>query len=165
RRRQLQARSRGLRRVRAGVPAREHAARPRRVARLRRTRRRRAAARRRGTRDVRSAPGHALARALRGGGASARGGTGMTCPSCGTENREGRKFCSECGTALASACPSCGAPNEPGEKFCGDCGHALVEDPPETPPRPAVAAERRLVSVLFADLVGFTTLSERDRKS
>ena len=49
----------------------------------------------------------------------------MICPSCGTENREGRKFCSECGTALARGCPSCGAANEPGEKFCGECGAAL----------------------------------------
>jgi len=86
----------------------------------------------------------------------------VTCPSCGTENREGRKFCSECGTALASACPSCGAANEPGEKFCGDCGAALTAAPS---PQPRAAssppqAERRLVSVLFADLVGFTTLSE-----
>src|SRR3990170_4192274 len=86
----------------------------------------------------------------------------MTCPSCGTENREGRKFCSECGTTLASACPSCGAANEPGEKFCGECGTALgtTPAPVAAAPAAAAAAERRLVSVLFADLVGFTTLSE-----
>jgi class 3 adenylate cyclase/tetratricopeptide (TPR) repeat protein len=89
----------------------------------------------------------------------------MTCPSCGTENREGRKFCSECGTALALACPSCGAANEPGEKFCGECGAALPATAAPSP-RPAElepsapAAERRLVSVLFADLVGFTSASE-----
>jgi hypothetical protein len=84
------------------------------------------------------------------------------CPSCGTENREGRKFCSECGTALARACPSCGAANEPGEKFCGECGTTLTS-PAATSAAPqtaAPAAERRLVSVLFADLVGFTSLSE-----
>jgi len=86
----------------------------------------------------------------------------MTCPSCSTENREGRKFCSECGTALASACPSCGAANEPGEKFCGECGTTLTSaaTPTTAPQMAAPAAERRLVSVLFADLVGFTTLSE-----
>jgi len=39
----------------------------------------------------------------------------LTCASCGAGNREGRKFCSECGTALAVPCPSCGAANEPGE--------------------------------------------------
>jgi class 3 adenylate cyclase/tetratricopeptide (TPR) repeat protein len=88
----------------------------------------------------------------------------MTCPSCGHENREGRKFCSECGTALALACPSCGAANEPGEKFCGECGTALATatapSPTPTPAAAAPAAERRLVSVLFADLVGFTAASE-----
>ena len=46
----------------------------------------------------------------------------MTCARCGTENRDGRKFCSECGARLSSGCPSCGAANELGEKFCGECG-------------------------------------------
>src|SRR2546421_10162985 len=84
----------------------------------------------------------------------------MRCPSCGTENREGRKFCAECGSPLAAACPACGAANEPGERFCGECGGALTAG--ATPPvaRHAPAAERRLVSVLFADLVGFTRLSD-----
>jgi class 3 adenylate cyclase/tetratricopeptide (TPR) repeat protein len=87
----------------------------------------------------------------------------MTCPSCGAENREGRKFCAECGGPLSAACPSCGASNEPGERFCGECGAALADAPsPAAAPSPAPepAAERRLVSILFADLVGFTSLSE-----
>ncbi|MGB2953785.1 MAG: adenylate/guanylate cyclase domain-containing protein [Gaiellaceae bacterium] len=87
----------------------------------------------------------------------------MLCPSCGTENREGRKFCAECGQSLALICPACGTANEPGERFCGECGSALTGDAAaSTPaaPREAPASERRLVSVLFADLVGFTTLSE-----
>jgi class 3 adenylate cyclase/tetratricopeptide (TPR) repeat protein len=85
----------------------------------------------------------------------------MRCPSCGTENRPGRKFCAECGVPLALACPACGAANEPGERFCGECGAALEENaaaPPRQPPAPA--AERRLVSVLFADLVGSTPAAE-----
>jgi class 3 adenylate cyclase/tetratricopeptide (TPR) repeat protein len=90
----------------------------------------------------------------------------MICSSCGAENRAGRKFCSECGAPLAAPCPACGASNEPGEKFCGECGHRLATaaGPAPTADAPSAAppaAERRLVTVLFADLVGFTSLSEQ----
>jgi class 3 adenylate cyclase/tetratricopeptide (TPR) repeat protein len=93
----------------------------------------------------------------------------VLCPSCGAPNETGRKFCGECGSALAFPCPACGTPNPPTVKFCGECGKAFTSQPaatagastPEAPTREAApAAERRLVSVLFADLVGFTTLSE-----
>jgi class 3 adenylate cyclase/tetratricopeptide (TPR) repeat protein len=88
----------------------------------------------------------------------------MVCSNCGAENREGRKFCGECGRSLGLVCEACGTANEPGERFCGDCGSALTAaDGPTTAapiPRQAPASERRLVSVLFADLVGFTPLSE-----
>jgi class 3 adenylate cyclase/tetratricopeptide (TPR) repeat protein len=93
----------------------------------------------------------------------------MTCTSCGTDNRAGRKFCANCGAALATGCPSCGAAYEPGERFCGECGTALAGAAPatttlarpiEVAPTDAGSAERRLVSILFADLVGFTPFAE-----
>ena len=64
----------------------------------------------------------------------------MVCPSCGHDNRADRKFCAECGAALAPACASCGASNEQGERFCGQCGRPLGQTPARTPtPAPSVA--------------------------
>src|SRR5438034_4794640 len=87
----------------------------------------------------------------------------MDCPACGSENEAARKFCGECGSQLAQICPSCGEPNAPAVKFCGECGAPLAGGRVpgvEAQVARAPEAERRLVSVLFADLVGFTTLSE-----
>ena len=87
--------------------------------------------------------------------------TAVTCSACGAENESGRKFCGECGNALAQMCPSCGTPNPANVKFCGECGVPLAGAAREaTPTASPPAAERRLVSVLFADLVGFTSASE-----
>jgi class 3 adenylate cyclase/tetratricopeptide (TPR) repeat protein len=87
----------------------------------------------------------------------------VICPSCSTENQQSAKFCVECGTALALACPTCAAPHAPGQRFCAECGTALdtaAETPQPAATRESPAAERRLVTVLFADLVGFTAASE-----
>src|SRR3989440_2431202 len=54
-----------------------------------------------------------------------------------------------------SACPSCGHENAVGAKFCSECGAALIAS------APAARAERKIVTVLFADLVGFTARAER----
>lgn len=82
-----------------------------------------------------------------------------------------------CGAPLAARCTACGAPHEPGTRFCRECGSAVGRSPPPPPPGafPALpgaadasvgttksgpVAERRVCSVLFCDLVGFTSLSE-----
>ncbi|HET6650860.1 MAG TPA: adenylate/guanylate cyclase domain-containing protein, partial [Candidatus Limnocylindria bacterium] len=88
----------------------------------------------------------------------------MLCSACGTENRPGSRFCDNCGTPLASACPNCGESNRADARFCASCGQGFQTDAPaaaQQPPQQAPAsAERRLVSVLFSDLVGFTTFAE-----
>ena len=84
----------------------------------------------------------------------------MDCPACGTTNATDRKFCGECGSSLAAPCPACGTPNAPGVKFCGECGSRLGVEEATSTPAQTVVAERRVVSVLFLDLVGFTTASE-----
>ena len=90
----------------------------------------------------------------------------MICQSCGNANPAGVKFCEECGSRLGLTCVACGAPLSPTAKFCGECG---TPAPGSGPTVAAVApttttsepvAERRLVTVLFADLVGFTTFAE-----
>jgi class 3 adenylate cyclase/tetratricopeptide (TPR) repeat protein len=95
----------------------------------------------------------------------------LICASCGTENRAGSRFCDNCGAAMSTSCPTCGEPNRADARFCANCGSALQADasapataptdPAPTAPPPAESgAERRLVTVLFTDLVGFTTLAE-----
>jgi class 3 adenylate cyclase/tetratricopeptide (TPR) repeat protein len=98
----------------------------------------------------------------------------MRCSKCGTDNREGRKFCAECGEALASKCPRCGASNESREKFCGECGAALKRsesaaasksnDPQiriaETSPPENLEGGRKTVTALFADIKGSTELEQ-----
>jgi class 3 adenylate cyclase len=105
----------------------------------------------------------------------------MFCPSCGQDNPDDSIFCGDCGASLAAeqSCPSCGKANPSDLKFCRACGARLVE-----PAKPAAAAdpraytprhlaekilrdratlegERRTVTALFADAIGFTPISER----
>jgi class 3 adenylate cyclase/tetratricopeptide (TPR) repeat protein len=106
----------------------------------------------------------------------------MKCRQCGFENREGIRFCEECGATLEQACPACRSAVPPGRKFCGVCGQPLtvVSTPaskftsPEayTPKhlaekiltsKSALEGERKQVTVLFADLKGsMELLADRD---
>jgi class 3 adenylate cyclase/tetratricopeptide (TPR) repeat protein len=97
----------------------------------------------------------------------------MHCAKCGRDNREGRKFCTSCGTPLVAACPNCGAPIQPDERFCGECGTAIGASVPRATssaqPRPlqlsdaipateVIDGERKTVTALFADIKGSTEL-------
>jgi class 3 adenylate cyclase len=87
----------------------------------------------------------------------------VPCPICGELGDPAQRFCGHCGAALAITCTSCGEDNPPGFRFCGACGAACDTGGSPLPPDPAERAdgERRWVTVLFADLSGFTALSER----
>ena len=105
----------------------------------------------------------------------------MKCPECQFENRENAKFCRECGTRLELVCPKCEAAYEPGSKFCDECGQDLrsnletpgvdyAEPQSYTPKfladkiltnRSAIEGERKLVTVLFADVADYTAMAEK----
>ncbi len=104
----------------------------------------------------------------------------MECPECRFENRQGAKFCRECGHTFDRSCPECGTDIVSGSKFCDECGHPF-ESEKETsgkilkaasrplPPAPQQAlsdvapldGERKHVTVLFSDLSGYTAMSEK----
>jgi class 3 adenylate cyclase/tetratricopeptide (TPR) repeat protein len=105
----------------------------------------------------------------------------MKCPKCQTENLETRKFCRQCGAELLLVCPQCGFENLPTDKFCGECGKDLKK-PREAPSidyskpksytpkfladkilttRSSIQGERKLVTVLFADVTNYTSMSEK----
>jgi class 3 adenylate cyclase len=105
----------------------------------------------------------------------------MYCPKCQTENPATRKFCRECGAKLLLVCPQCGTENLPDDKFCGECGYNLKKRK-ETHPidysvpqsytpkfladkilttRSSIEGERKLVTVLFADVANYTSIAEK----
>ena len=106
----------------------------------------------------------------------------MICPRCRAENRPDRRFCGECGLSFVSRCLACGFANEPTERFCGGCGASLGPSAPLEPrfgppqtytpkhlaarildSRAALEGERKLVTVLFADLQSsMELLADRD---
>src|SRR5262249_32868798 len=107
---------------------------------------------------------------------------------CRHANPPGTKFCGECGVRLLSVCPACQTANPPGNKFCSECGQRLADttpavgpaaaEPPArfaapdayTPKHPAakilpskgaLEGERKIVTVMFSDVSGFTAMSEK----
>jgi class 3 adenylate cyclase/tetratricopeptide (TPR) repeat protein len=105
----------------------------------------------------------------------------MKCASCKFDNPEGMNFCGKCGSPLTMACPSCGYHNPAGFKACKQCkrkrfyddaapGYAKRSALEYTPPfllertlkyKSAMVGERKLVSVLFADVANFTGMAEK----
>jgi class 3 adenylate cyclase/tetratricopeptide (TPR) repeat protein len=114
----------------------------------------------------------------------------MECRQCGHTNRSEAKFCEACGASLARQCPNCRQDVRPEAKFCDQCGYALSAVTPNqagplkeaiidrfharlpgyTPrhlsekilaSKSAMEGERKQVTVLFADIAGFTAVSEQ----
>src|SRR5262249_62191800 len=91
----------------------------------------------------------------------------VDCPSCGSENRTPSRCCGGCGGSLARACPACAQVNPPDHRFCGACGAPLV-GPLDRITKPGHevggagnVVARKVVTVVFADLIGSTALHER----
>lgn len=108
----------------------------------------------------------------------------MRCPTCQFENPEDMQFCGRCGSKLATICPKCEFANPPDVQFCGKCGTRLAQEeftgvhvsqladmqdrlyiPEPLRQRMDVAeremeGENRFVTALFADIAGFTPMSQ-----
>jgi class 3 adenylate cyclase/tetratricopeptide (TPR) repeat protein len=111
----------------------------------------------------------------------------MKCPKCQIENPETRKFCKECGAKLLLVCPHCHFENLPTDKFCGECGYDLSLPSKPIPKelsfdeklakiqrylpkdltqkilaqRDKIEGERKQVTVMFCDMEGFTSLTQK----
>src|SRR5512137_239718 len=111
----------------------------------------------------------------------------MKCAKCQTENSDNLKFCGECGAKLEKICSHCNSSNPPQFKFCGECGHNLTL--PLEPirqelsfeeklakiqrylpkdltqkilaQRDRIEGERKQVTVMFCDMEGYTSLTEK----
>src|SRR5438128_276607 len=81
----------------------------------------------------------------------------MVCSMCGFENSSGARVCSSCWASLERRCPSCGAGVPAGSAFCGRCGARVAE----TGVSATEVGDRRVVTALFSDLSGFTSLAEQ----
>src|SRR5437763_2889920 len=87
--------------------------------------------------------------------------TVVQCNQCGAENPIGAELCLACGSPLTGACPACGEPNPARAKFCLECGARMPVSTTGGSDAQGEEGERRVVTVVFADLSGFTSYSER----
>ena len=105
----------------------------------------------------------------------------MKCPECQFENPEAMQFCGKCGAKLENICPKCNSSNPSDFRFCGKCGHDLTQpkeplavdysEPQSYTPkflaekilttRSSIEGERKLVTVLFADVANYTSMAEK----
>jgi class 3 adenylate cyclase/tetratricopeptide (TPR) repeat protein len=101
----------------------------------------------------------------------------MKCRKCQFENPADAKFCNECGSKLELVCPQCTKANPAGSKFCNECGQSLAQvtssndfqgssessQSPSMMPEaaPLSEGERRQATVVFSDLSGYTSMSEK----
>ena len=110
----------------------------------------------------------------------------MKCSKCQLENRDGAKFCKKCGAELKVVCPKCSYSLTPDSLFCDECGfrlgdrsgkadnHLSYEDKlPKIQKylpkglskkilskRDHIEGERKQVTVMFCDMVGYTAMCE-----
>lgn len=99
----------------------------------------------------------------------------MNCIQCHADIAEGKRFCSDCGAPQFLLCPQCHSQSPVGKAFCGDCGTSLgvkpiaptqAIAPIEKSPAPSeiakesISGERKVITVLFADIKGSMELIE-----
>jgi len=96
----------------------------------------------------------------------------VNCTNCQYPNEDTARFCQNCGQILKQVCPNCATPNDSSALFCKNCGNALSEaaEKPQpvlpastrTPaPQKTLLSGRRVVTIMFADVKGSTTLAEK----